>query len=139
MSEKKTTEELVTLLQDGNKELYNLIQDLDESQMKASGVQGFRSIKDILAHITHWNKQGIMWLKSIHKGETPDMPMTGDTQEAMREEMAEINTKVHESNRDRTVDEVLEEYKETFALVLDEVNRLEKRHLESVFDYLVRS
>jgi hypothetical protein len=103
----RTTEELVTLLQEGNKELFDLIEDLDPSQMIASGVQGFRSIKDILAHITYWNKQGIMWLESIYKGETPVMPVKGDTQEAFRGEMAEINVKVHESNRDRTVDEVL--------------------------------
>jgi hypothetical protein len=130
----RTKEELVTLLEEGNMELFDLIQDLDASQMKVSGVQSFRSIKDILAHITYWNKQGIMWLEFVSKGETPVMPVRGDTLEAFREEMAEINVKVHESNRDRTVDEVLVEYRETFRLVLDEVNRLKQRHLEFVFN-----
>ena len=132
MSKPRTKEELVTLLQEGNKELFGLIKDLDTSQRTTSGVQGFRSIKDILAHLSYWNKQGIMWLESVYKGETPVMPVKGDTQEAFREEMAEINVKVHESNRDRTVDEVLVEYQKTFGLVLDEVNRLEQRHLECV-------
>ena len=55
MNEITTTEELVSLLNQGNMELFDLIQGLDASQMEAPGVQGFRSVKDILAHITFWN------------------------------------------------------------------------------------
>ncbi len=135
MSEIYTTEELVSLLQEGNKELFDLIQDLDASQMKASGVQGYRSIKDILAHITYWNKQGIKWIESVYQGEKPVMLVHGDNLETIKEEMAEINANVHECNRDKTLEDVLDEYNETFERVLDEVKRLETKHFEHGFDF----
>jgi hypothetical protein len=135
MSENSTTEELVSLLQKGNEELFELIQDLKPSQMTSSGVQGFRSIKDILAHISYWNKQGIKWIDSIYQGNKPVMLVQGDNIETVREEMAEINTRVHECNLDKTLEDVLEEYKKIFEQVLDKVKRLEKEHLEHSFDF----
>jgi hypothetical protein len=135
LSEAKTSEELVWLLQEGDDELFELIGGLDESQLDEAGAQGFRSVKDILAHITHWNQHGIKWIESIYLGEKPVLPVGGDSQEAIREEMAVLNAKVHRVNRDRPVGEVVEEYREVFGLLLDQVGRLEEGHLESVFDY----
>lgn len=135
MSEARTTSELVKLLQDQNTELFEMLKGLDESQMELSGVQGFRSIKDILAHITYWNKQGIMWLESVYDAIKPVMPVSGDTQDDIKEGLAVINAEVHERNRERPVREVIEEYKETFADVIYHVRKLETRHLDMVFDY----
>lgn len=135
LSEVKTTGELVKLLQDGNEKLFSLIAGLEESKMEVSEVQGFRSVKDILAHITHWNRHGIEWLKSVYKGETPVMPVKGDNTDDIRKGMAEINVEVHERNRDRPVWDVLGEYRETFALVIEQVKKLEEIHLDRVFDY----
>jgi hypothetical protein len=135
MKPPQTTDELVKLIQEGNDELYCIIDTLDESQIEAARVQGFRSIKDILAHITHWNKQGIKWIDSVYQGEPPEMPVNGETQEAMRDEMALINEAVHRINQDRPLRKVLDEYRETIEIVLDQVRKLEMDHLESVFDF----
>lgn len=135
MSEVKTKEELLKLLEEGNQELITLVKDLDETQLDTPGVQGFRSIKDILAHLTYWNDHGIEWIKSVYKGETPVMPVNGINLGDIRDELAEINAGVHLRNRDRPVEEVLNEYMETFELVIEHVEKLEKRHLELVFDY----
>ena len=136
MIEVKTTEEFVEMLQEGNKELLNLIDGLEESQMEIPGVKGDRSIKQLLAHITYWNKHGITWLASVYKGEKPVMPVKSDNMAERRMEMAKLNAEVDERTLRRSVKEVLEEYKETFAIVIEHVKRLEKKHLDSVFDYL---
>ena len=135
MNELTTSDELVSLLQEGNKELFDLIQDLTVSQMVTSGAQGFRSIKDILAHITYWNIQGIKWIESVYMSEKPVMLVQGDNIETVRMEMAEINARVHEKYRGKALEDVLEEYKETFERVLDQVRRLEQKHLEQRFVY----
>jgi hypothetical protein len=130
-----TTDELVKILKEGNEELLDLIGSLDEHQMDKVSVHGFRSVKDILAHLTHWNKHGVKWIESVYCGEKPVMPVKGNSQEAIREEMALVNAEVHSINRGRSVSEVLEEYGKTFDQVLDKVSRLEEEHLESLFDY----
>ena len=135
MGEARTTSELVKLLLDQNTELFEMLEGIEESQMELSGVQGFRSIKDILAHITYWNKQGIMWLESVYNSVSPVMPVSGDTQDEIKEGLAIINAEVHEINHERPVREVVEEYKETFTDVVDHVKKLEERHLDMVFDY----
>jgi hypothetical protein len=134
--EEKTREELIEMLQEGNKELFDLLEGIDESQMEIPGVQGERSIKLLLAHITNWNKHGISWLESVYKGETPVMPVKGEKMDDIRVELAEQNAEVDERTRDRPLKEVVEEYKKTFAAVIEHVNILEEKHLESVFDYL---
>jgi hypothetical protein len=135
MSNTKTTRELVELLNDGNHELMVLIKDLDDTQMDTPGVQNIRSIKDILAHLTYWNDHGIEWIKSVYKGKTPVMPVNGINLSDIRDELAEINAEVHQRNRERPVEEVLNEYMKTFELVIEHVEKLEKRHLDMVLDY----
>ena len=131
----ETKEGIIRLLQEGNDELFELISGLDASKLDEAGAQGFRSVKDILAHISHWNRNGIEWIESVYLGEKPVMPVTGDTQEVFREEMAVINAEVHRVNRDRPVGEVVEEYMEVFEQVLDQIGRLEDEHLDFVFDF----
>ena len=126
---------LIEMLQEGNKELIDLIGGLEESKMEISGVQGKRSIKLLLAHITNWNRQGIKWLASVLTGEKPIMPVKGDTMVEIRAGMAEINSDVDEMALNKSVKEVLEEYKETFMGVIEHVKKLENKHLDSTFVY----
>ena len=135
VGEPQTTDELLKRLQEGNDHLFSLITGLEDSELEAAGVEGLWSVKDLLAHITHWNRHGIEWLDSVRRGETPLMPVKGNNMEEIREEMAKINATVHQENRGRPVSEVLEDYRETFAQVIDRVERLDEEHLDRVFDY----
>ena len=131
----ETKEGLIRLLQEGNDELFELIDGLDESMLEVAGAQGFRSVKDILAHLTHWNRHGIRWIESVYSGEKPVMPMQGESQEAVREVMAVLNDEVHRVNQDRPVSDVLKEYRDVFVGLIEHVERLEPEHLDLVFDY----
>ncbi|MHA3964117.1 MAG: ClbS/DfsB family four-helix bundle protein [Candidatus Thorarchaeota archaeon SMTZ1-45] len=130
-----TTTELIEILLKAHKKLQNLLKGLNESQMEMSGVQGERSIKDLLAHITAWNKHGILWIESVYRGEKPIMLVKGETMDEIKEEMVILNLEIHHQNRDRPLQEVVEECNETFALVIEHVKKLSKKHLDSVFDY----
>lgn len=123
------------MLQEGYKELFDLIEDLEDSQMEIPGVQGERSIKQLLAHITNWNKHGIDWLESVYKGEKPVMPVKSDTMDEIRVEQAEQNAEVDRIARDRPVKDIVKEYKEAFAMVIECVKMLEKHHLDCVYNY----
>ena len=135
MSIPETKEGLIDLLKEGDTELFEMINGLDESELDMAGAQGFRSVKDILAHITHWNRHGIDWIESVYRGEKPVMPVEGDTQEVIREEMAVLNAEVHRVNHGRPIGEVVDEYREVFEELLEKVQKLEGSHLDLIFDY----
>jgi hypothetical protein len=63
------------------------------------------------------------------------MPVKSDTMDGIRIEMAKQNAVVDEKALKRPVKEVLEEYKKTFANVLEQVRKLEKEHLDRLFKY----
>ena len=130
-----SVKELTSLLIKGNNELFEMITPLKESQLEVSGVQGFRSIKDIIAHLTYWNKYGIKWIEFLYANKKPEMPVNGNTIEEVRKEQAKINEIVHQRNQNRPAKEIVEEYKETFSLLIDSVNRLDEKHLSQVFFY----
>ena len=134
VNDEETVAQLVQMLQTQNEEFLSLIEEMTSEQMEIAGVQGEWSVKDILAHITYWNKQGIRWIESVRKNETPVMPVDGDPDE-IKVGMARINLDVFNTNRDHPLKKIIKEYNETFNLLLKHVKHLEDQQLESTFEY----
>jgi len=55
--------ELLSALTDERAHLSAMLARLDDSQMVTPGVQGNWSVKDILAHMSAWDRRGMRWLK----------------------------------------------------------------------------
>jgi hypothetical protein len=87
---------------------------IGEARMDQGGVNGHWSIKDIVAHLTGWNRHLIARLKAAQRGEPeppPPWPVHLQTEDA-------INGWIYESNRGCSVREVLDESHQVFQQLL---------------------
>ena len=122
--------ELLDWLQEEYRQWGALLAEVGPARMEQPGVNGDWSMKDIVAHLTGWNRGLVSHLQAAQRNE-PEPPrpwpahLQGDD---------EINAWIYESNRERTVREVLDEthqiFQQIFAWVevLPEDVRIEQVH-----------
>src|SRR5690606_25529438 len=108
-------------------------------RMEQPGVSAHWSVKDILAHLTIWHRDLVIRLQAIQRGE-PDPPPPWPLH---LEGEDEINEWIYETNRSRSVAEILDEtqqvFQELFAVVEsfpDDI-RIEELNQEDRVYYLV--
>jgi hypothetical protein len=83
------------------------------------------SVKDTLAHLTAWHARLLGWLEQHRRGQTPVLPEPGfswDDRDA-------LNERTFAANRNRGLQTVLREFKESHARVLHLVDSLSEREL----------
>ena len=62
---------LIAKIQDGRREMEALLAQLSEAQMVEPGIAEGWSVKDLLSHITYWERDTVDVLKAATRGETP--------------------------------------------------------------------
>jgi hypothetical protein len=101
------------LLDDLNKEQAQweaLLAQIGEARMDQAGVAGHWSIKDIVAHLTGWRRRTVARLQAAKRGE-PEPPTAWP---AHLQTDDEINAWIYDTNRDRSVRDVLADSREVF-------------------------
>jgi hypothetical protein len=91
-----------------------LLDQIGEARMDQPGVAGHWSIKDIVAHLTGWNRKLVASLQAAQHNEPeppPPWPAHLQTED-------EINAWIYESNHGRSVREVLDETHHVFQQLL---------------------
>ncbi|MEW6718284.1 MAG: ClbS/DfsB family four-helix bundle protein [Chloroflexota bacterium] len=83
--------------------LEELLTRMVREQMTQVGVEGDWSVKDILAHISTWERCMVGWIEEALRNEIPEIPKTW-------EEVHQINARIYTENKDNPLDEVLEEF-----------------------------
>ena len=78
-SEPSTKPEVLELIQGERRLLQEALGKLTESQMLTSGLDGERTVKDVLAHIAAWELLMVAWLEELYAGLTPQRPAPGMT------------------------------------------------------------
>ena len=63
---------------------------LSHAQMLLPGVDGEWSVKDVLAHISTWERWMIRWTNSLLRGERPDTPEAWDVDRMNAETFARV-------------------------------------------------
>lgn len=97
--------ELTNWLQQEYGEWEALLADIGPERMEQPGVNGEWSMKDVVAHLTGWNRWLVARLQAAqHGAPEPAPPWPADLQEE-----DEINAWIYESYRRRPLREVLEE------------------------------
>ena len=97
-------------------EFERVLAPLNESQMTTTGVMDGWSIKDILAHITSWQKRTVERLSAAKRNGRPaHQPVSNE------EEMDRVNAQFYQANKDRPLAEVLSDYRTTHAQLLETV------------------
>jgi hypothetical protein len=97
-----------------------LLAEVGEDRMLEPGPMGEWSFKDLVAHLTGWRSRSLQRLEAAANGQPepePDWPARLKTDD-------EINTWIHEANKDRLLGEVLDESRESYARLAEIVQRL---------------
>jgi hypothetical protein len=112
--------ELLNWLQEEYQRWEAFLDQIGEARMDQPGVNGDWSIKDIVAHLTGWQPRLIAHLQAALRGEpepAPPWPAHLQTED-------EINAWIYESNRGRSVREVLDESHHVFQQFLGVIEGL---------------
>ena len=81
-----------------------LLSEVGEARMITPGVTGNWSVKDIVAHLTAWEKRTVARLPAVRQGGAPEpAPWPPNLSEE------EINAWIYEANRKRTLRDVLDD------------------------------
>jgi len=96
---------------------------LTHTQMLVPGVEGEWSVKDILAHISTWERRMISWTGSLLHGEVPAIPLPWDVDR--------MNTETYAQFRDKPLADVLEEFRQSYWDSLALVESLVEERLQT--------
>jgi len=106
--------ELLQRIQAERLELEATLDRLTPAQYLQPGLESGWCIKDILAHLTAWETNMQRWTAQILRGEPPDRPASFT--DAI---LQQINQKVYLENRNRDLEDVLADFRETHPRTLE--------------------
>lgn len=93
------------------------------------------SVKDALAHVAAWEQRCLGWITSSLRGEHPadrrEFEATYGDEAKWAQVIDSFNARVYAENRERPLDDVLAEYRRSFA---EMVQTLESLSEEDLFD-----
>ncbi|MEJ2757958.1 MAG: ClbS/DfsB family four-helix bundle protein [Anaerolineales bacterium] len=112
--------ELLDWLHEENRKWNAFLAEIGPARMELPGVNGDWSIKDMLGHLTTWHRDLVVMIQAAIAGEddapTPwPIELEGDI---------EINAWIYEYNRERPLDEVLEETRQTIGQLIAVIESL---------------
>ena len=121
--------ELLDWLQEEYRQWEELLEQIGPERMEQPGVNGDWSMKDIVAHLTGWQPRVNANLQAALRGESeppPPWPAHLQTDD-------EINAWIYESNRGRSLREVLDESRQVFQRLFEVLEGLsEELQIEQV-------
>src|SRR5687767_7753451 len=94
---------------------------LSEAQMLEPVFEGGWSVKDILAHITWWERRTAGRIGAWRRGEP--VPKLGGN-------IDKINARVYEENRERPLAEVIEDFHRSFKEIMEQLDALSEEELK---------
>jgi hypothetical protein len=112
--------ELLNWLQEEYQQWEALLDEIGPERMEQPGVNGDWTMKDIIAHLTGWQPRVNAHLQAAERGESEPPP----TWPGHLQSDDEINAWIYESNRGRSLREVLDESRQVFQQLLDVVEGL---------------
>jgi hypothetical protein len=121
MQERPTRHDILARLQTEYDRLLATVARLTPEQMTTPGVTGTWSVKEILAHLIFWNMVAVRGVEAAQRGETLPHNRRGPDW---------INAGAVAHYRDRSVDEVISDFKRSFL----EVTRTLENLPNSVFE-----
>jgi hypothetical protein len=101
------------------------LDQLSEAQMTQPGVENDWSVKDILAHITDWEKRMMQWIEESLQGQTPEQPAPGMTWD----DLNKLNEQTYLANKDRPLNEVLVDFHDSYQQSLKVIEALTEEDL----------
>jgi len=103
---------------------------MSEAEMVAQGAQGERSIKDILAHLSAWEKYLLDRLSYVLTGQPPLYPAMVSWDDVHR-----FNAQVYEANKDRPLSSVVIEFRNLYTGVTTVLEAMNDTQLSQPYSY----
>lgn len=121
MTAEMTKTTFVSTLRSDHREWESILSQVPEERMTEPGAAGEWSVKDLIAHITVYERWTIEWLGPALKGESPawDYSEGGDTVN-----LDERNAHFYEQNRDRALDDIRAEAADIHARLVNVVEQV---------------
>jgi hypothetical protein len=117
--------ELISAIRREWKQLMDLVQKLDEQKMTTPDEGGW-SPKDNLAHLSEWMNS----LMGYHMDKRPSHEVMRMTEDQTRDwAMEVINPVLFERNKDRSIEDVLDELRQTYEKVLAKLDAMSYEEL----------
>lgn len=95
-----------------------ILEQLTPEQMLSPGVDASLSamtVKDVIAHLTAWDKRGTAWIRAAARGEMPEMPEPGKTWA----DLDALNAQTYAESRERPLDDVLKAFAAAYPPLLE--------------------
>ena len=131
-----TKSELLNWLQGQYQNWESFLDQIGSTRMEQPGVNGDWSMKDVVAHLTVWNRWLVDRLQTAGRGEPEPLPPWP----AHLQTEDEINAWIYQDNRGRSAGEVLDETHQVFQQLLAVIESLPDdipiEHIEPAY-YLV--
>ena len=124
--------ELIAGLQEEYQNWQTLLDQIGPEHMDQPGVAGDWSVKDIVAHLTGWRKRTVARLQAAQRA-APEPPPPWPPQLQTDDE---INAWIYETNRERNVQDVLDESRQVFEQLLTVIEGLPDQVFTDVQRYL---
>jgi len=125
MSDAMTKAKIVDLIQSKRQALESLLAGLDEAQMIQPGVENSWSVKDIMAHITDWERRMVGWIEESLRDEVPQRPAPGMSWD----DLDRLNEQTYLLNKDRALSAVLADSHHSYERALQVVEALTEEDL----------
>lgn len=122
MAEPQSKTELLELIASEHKQLEQTLDRIPTTQLVEPALDGGWAVKDVLAHITWWERYMVQLIQGALKGH-PQPPMAALTED-WEAELDRINLQVFNENRERTVDEIIAERQSSYGQVIAMIGAL---------------
>jgi hypothetical protein len=119
-----TKAQLITVTEEAYRNLEREVAGLTEDEMREPHAPDGWSIKDVLVHISGWERMFTGWMDAILRGQRPDRPE--DIDEAW---LNATNARLYEESRDRSPEEVRIEAAEWHAAIIALIERMSEDEL----------
>jgi|SRR5581483_3593051 len=128
MADPKTKSKVLQAARDAYAEMQTYLASLTPEQRVAPLLDDGWSVKDSLAHIAAWENMTIGWLEASLRGEyvkrfTPEFIQPDDQADAERM-MNDLNNHLFEQNRNRSWEQVLADFNESYQRILAVIARM---------------
>lgn len=126
MSYPTSKQELLRRIRERHADMEQLLAYLSADQMTAPVLDAGWSVKDSLAHLAAWETMMLGWIGNFQRGEralrwAPGFEIEGENGER---QMNRFNAYLFERNKTRELRDVLDEYRATFAHIVETIEGL---------------
>lgn len=123
LPETLTKSELLQHIRDERYALEKALAHLTHTQMLLPNTMGEWTVKDALAHISAWERYMLAWAGSLLCGEMPATPDPWNVEQ--------INAGIYARVKDKPLNEVLEEFRESYHAALAFAENLTEAQLQT--------